>query len=219
MESEKVKEIKKIATSCVEKNKPHCEYCPKGDESDVVLTCRSLLKELLTLINELEECCQKWQKLCADEVALNKALRDKNKELETLCNKTYEDLTKEIDRLESELEKAQINNINCDTELQYKEKRIAELEDKIENGTIIELPCKVGEKVYMPWQYDGISDVATLTVKRLFVDDKCITTDLINDNSDFYKKYGFGVFMFDEIGAKVFLTKAEAEKKLEELKD
>lgn len=55
MESEKVKEIKKIATSCVEKNKPHCEYCPKGDESDVVLTCRSLLKELLTLINELEE--------------------------------------------------------------------------------------------------------------------------------------------------------------------
>lgn len=33
-----------------------------------------------------------------------------------------------INELESELEKEQINNLNCDTELQYKEKRIAELE-------------------------------------------------------------------------------------------
>lgn len=96
--------------------------------------------------------------------------------------------------------------------------RLAELEDKIENKTLMEVPCKVGDKVYMPWQYDGISDIATLTVKRLFVDDKCITTDLISDNFDFYKKYGFGVFMFDEIGTKVFLIKAEAEKKLRELK-
>lgn len=55
MESEKVKEIKKIATSCVENNKSRCKYCPKGDESDTVLTCRSLLEELLSLINELEE--------------------------------------------------------------------------------------------------------------------------------------------------------------------
>lgn len=55
MESEKVKEIKKIATLCVEKNKLHCSNCPKGTEDDVVLTCRSLLKEILTLINELEK--------------------------------------------------------------------------------------------------------------------------------------------------------------------
>ena len=32
-----------------------------------------------------------------------------------------------INEFESELEKEQINNLNCDTELQYKEKRIAEL--------------------------------------------------------------------------------------------
>lgn len=38
-----------------------------------------------------------------------------------------------INELESELEKEQINNLNCDTELQYKEKRIAELEK--ENAT------------------------------------------------------------------------------------
>lgn len=89
-----------------------------------------------------------------------------------------------------------------------------DLKNKIENGTLIELPCNVGDKVYMPWEYDGISDVATLTIKRLSVDDKCITTDLTSDNSDFYKKYGFGVFMFDEIGTKVFLTKPEAKAKL-----
>lgn len=92
--------------------------------------------------------------------------------------------------------------------------RLAELEDKIENKTLIEVPCNVGDKVYMPWEYDGISDVATLTIKRLSVDDKCIITDLTSDNSDFYKKYGFGVFMFDEIGTKVFLTKPEAKAKL-----
>ena len=38
------------------------------------------------------------------------------------------DCTTLINELESELEKEQINNLNCDTELQYKEKHIAELE-------------------------------------------------------------------------------------------
>ena len=41
-----------------------------------------------------------------------------------------------INELESELEKEQINNLNCDTELQYKEKRIAELEK--ENAKLLD---------------------------------------------------------------------------------
>ena len=41
----------------------------------------------------------------------------------------YADILTYINELESELEKEQINNLNCDTELQYKEKRIAELEE------------------------------------------------------------------------------------------
>ena len=40
----------------------------------------------------------------------------------------FRDILTLINELESELEKEQINNLNCDTELQYKEKRIAELE-------------------------------------------------------------------------------------------
>ena len=44
------------------------------------------------------------------------------------------DCTTLINELESELEKEQINNLNCDTELQYKEKRIAELEEYIKGN-------------------------------------------------------------------------------------
>ena len=42
------------------------------------------------------------------------------------------DILDYINELESELEKEQINNLNCDTELQYKEKQIAELENEVE---------------------------------------------------------------------------------------
>ena len=37
--------------------------------------------------------------------------------------------------------------------------RLAELEDKIENGTLIEVPCKVGDTVYCIYHYyDGEED-------------------------------------------------------------
>lgn len=67
MENEKIKEIKKIAMSCVEKNKPYCRNCSKENENDLVLTCRSLLKDMLALINELESkneslLNEKWDK-------------------------------------------------------------------------------------------------------------------------------------------------------------
>lgn len=42
------------------------------------------------------------------------------------------DILDYINELESELEKEQINNLNCDTELQYKDKRINELESENE---------------------------------------------------------------------------------------
>lgn len=38
-------------------------------------------------------------------------------------------------------------------------RRLAELEDKIENGTLIEVPCKVGDTVYCIYHYyDGEED-------------------------------------------------------------
>lgn len=38
--------------------------------------------DILTYINELEKCSKKWQKICADEVTLNKTLKDRIAELE-----------------------------------------------------------------------------------------------------------------------------------------
>lgn len=53
MNSEKVKEIKKIADFCMERG-ANCSCCAKEKETDSMLTCRSLMEELLDLINELE---------------------------------------------------------------------------------------------------------------------------------------------------------------------
>ena len=83
MNSEKVKKIKK-ALECCKQNEIEntCEYCSKCPASDwdYETECNvELFQEALILINDLES---------------------ENKSLQDLCNKTYEDLTKEIDRLD-----------------------------------------------------------------------------------------------------------------------
>ena len=75
--------------------------------------------------------------------------------------------------------------------------RLAELEDKIENGTLVEFLCKVGDRVY---QTDGIR-IYESTIKNIIYD-----TD--------------GVAFDDRaIGNSVFLTREEAEKALAERKE
>jgi hypothetical protein len=69
--------------------------------------------------------------------------------------------------------------------------------DKIEQGTLIELPCKVGDTVYV------------------------IHQDWDEDCKDFYyiddDKFSF--YLFDWWGVTVFLTREEAEKRLKELQN
>lgn len=96
--------------------------------------------------------------------------------------------------------------------------RLAELEDMIEQGLLVKLPCKKSDRIYLPWVYDGASDVAELTVKSVSIDTKEIMTNLDSDNKGFLFKYGFGVFDWGDIGKTIFLTKAEAEAMLEQLK-
>jgi hypothetical protein len=83
--------------------------------------------------------------------------------------------------------------------------RLAEYEDKIENGTLIELLCKNGDKIY---QFDNGGKIYESEVKSIYYDNK----NLI---------YDCGYFAFDKraLGESIFLTKSEAEKKLEELKN
>lgn len=88
--------------------------------------------------------------------------------------------------------------------------RLAELEDKIENGTIIELPCKVGKEIYyisMIWR-DGnfIGEIYKANVSGFYISDGFIQ---IEDDI---------IYHYHNYGEEVFLTKAEAEAKLKYLK-
>lgn len=92
-------------------------------------------------------------------------------------------------------------------------KRLGELEEKIENGTLVELPCKVG---------DVICEI---------IGDTCIDEWKI-ESICFDRAYPKGViwaertrdfahwkFWIEDCGTKWFITKTEAEKRLEELKN
>ena len=82
--------------------------------------------------------------------------------------------------------------------------RLAVLEDKIEQGTLIELPCKVGDRVYVI--ADGIWHCQEVWQFRY-------------DSCGLFVKT-VGVYPYDfECGKTVFLTREEAEKRLKELQN
>ena len=77
--------------------------------------------------------------------------------------------------------------------------RLAELEDDLESGKIVRLPCKVGDTVYvvvLDWDNDYDYDY-------FYYIDEC--------------KFTF--YLFDNWGETVFLTREEAEAKLKELQE
>lgn len=92
----------------------------------------------------------------------------------------------------------------------YIYKRLYELEDKIENGTLVELPCKVGDTVYFDTYRHGESiGVQPHKVERVEV--------------VFRTERTFGNVGADipewQFGKSVFLTKSEAEARLNELQE
>lgn len=116
----------------------------------------------------------------------------------------------------------------------YIYKRLYELEDKIENGTLLELPCKVGDKVYEIeyncWEVchdcphfstffgmDENCDIGYETYpnpKKLNANCKKHELQLQESifSIEFYARH------FNDFGKIVFTTKAEAEAKLKELR-
>lgn len=101
------------------------------------------------------------------------------------------------------------NNLNPVDEMAVK---LCELEDKIENGTLKELPCKVGDTVYMPWEYNGEKGIACLTVTSIFIDcfRTVVNTDFTTDDDKYYFKYNGGTFDIVDFGEKVFCNYVEA---------
>ena len=124
-------------------------------------------------------------------------------------------------------DKCDFTKETCCQELQD---RLAKLEDKIEKGTLIELPCKVGDTVYKicpkcnerhngncencAWRgcisYDGCS-VFGLWGDGQYPPERCTIVPYTMD-------YRFIPVVLKHIGTKIFLTREEAEKLLEELK-
>ena len=102
--------------------------------------------------------------------------------------------------------------------------RLAELEDKFENGTLVELPCKVGDTVWCLIAQGRLGTIYTTgeaiprKVNRIILDGHKVeiyTKRLnyySNGNDNGCNYYGY----FDET---VFLTKAEAEQRLKELQN
>ena len=88
---------------------------------------------------------------------------------------------------------------------------LAELEDKIENGTLIELPCKVGDRI---WAILG-NNIFGRKVKSIVIrgDGYTIKTSNTNGWKDLEPYYN------TEFGVIWFLTKAEAEQRLKELQN
>lgn len=89
--------------------------------------------------------------------------------------------------------------------------RLCELEDKIESGQAVVLPCKVGDKFY--------EVIPGLPVREWIVDEFIISKERIvifgwlNTG-----KGGFWKFWVDDFGKTIFTTKEAAEAKLKELR-
>lgn len=79
----------------------------------------------------------------------------------------------------------------------------------------VELPCKVGQTVYVPWRYGGQRGVATVIVQEIKLYDTnpshCMFfIDMESDNECFNQSFG-GWKTEQCIGKTVFLTLEEAE--------
>lgn len=88
--------------------------------------------------------------------------------------------------------------------------KLANYEDLEEQGLLVRLPCKVGEKLWCIVN----SAIRELRVYR-FDMPAFGTTDIVFRYADGFKLERF----VGEIGKTVFLTREEAEKKLEEIKE
>ena len=82
--------------------------------------------------------------------------------------------------------------------------RLAELEDDLESGKMIKLPCKVGDTVFL----------MAKAKENLYYGDYFTVEKIGFDKLGFYVETEWGIFRKGNI----FLTKAEAEAKLKELK-
>lgn len=89
--------------------------------------------------------------------------------------------------------------------------RLAELEDKIENGILIELPCKVGNVVYEVFKNHKPPYIQQTKIEKVIITNKGLRLKL--ERNSVYET------SVSSIGKTLFNTQEEAEKILKELKN
>ena len=90
--------------------------------------------------------------------------------------------------------------------------KLAEYEDLEEQGLLVRLPCKVGDTVYVPTR----NFISELRIIMISVDMHGIYFGWKLNSGIYSNLDGFSI---NKLGKTVFLTREEAEKKLEELKN
>jgi hypothetical protein len=93
--------------------------------------------------------------------------------------------------------------------------RLAELEDKFEQGTLIELPCKVGDTIYVIdewWEHTEGKPVHYVVLSEDKVDSFTYYGNIIHIDCEISDSF----YIF---GDDAFLTREEAEAKLKELQE
>ena len=158
----------------------NCGYLEKEIErqKQIVFSKGEVIKQLKDRIAELE----------SENERLNKALFDNLEAYKDGFNEGAE-LKKRVDN--------KLKNEN-----QQLKDRIAKLEDKIENGTLIELPCKVGD--------NAVAIIDTLCYPNAIYNVKLKDLAYIVEDEN-------GDVTFQHI-TRIFGTEAEAEAKLKELR-
>lgn len=109
--------------------------------------------------------------------------------------------------------KPNANYSNCEEGYCAMEK-LADYEDAEEQGLLLRLPCKVGDKLYRitPYAKEPIitTHVLQINIKQFFNGKIIVRIDVMD-------KIGESCYFLDDIGKKIFLSREEAEAKLAEM--
>lgn len=89
--------------------------------------------------------------------------------------------------------------------------RLAELEDRINNGTLIELPCGVGDTIYEVFKYHKPPFIQQTKVEKIIVTEKGLKLKLARNSS-----YETSI---SSLGKTLFLTEEAAKAQIKELQE
>ena len=92
-------------------------------------------------------------------------------------------------------------------------KRLGELEEKIEAGTFVELPCKIGDVIY-----EIIGDTC---IDEWEIESICFNKTYLKGViwAERTRDFAHWKFWIEDCGTKWFTTKAEAKQRLEEIRN